>query len=213
MKNLSQRLILLIVLIGTTTLMVYAQGELRLRSNTEGFNLGLRMGVKHWSSDYFEELSKEVVTGGGLGLTIGYGLDQHWMIVGYTDYYIFGDKEEDSDVNFSSSGIGVRYNLGGTLNVFRIYGEALFSYQSLAVFPVYIYDYGDHFEVKLKGGMAQLGAGVNYFIRPKFTLNVSANASFGKFSSVYLDDIKGEDNAKGSTIKFNIGLTYFIRRP
>ena len=213
MKNLSQKLILLILLIGSTSFIVFAQGELRLRSNTEGFNFGLRLGVKHWSSDYFGELEKEVVTGGGMGLTIGYGLDQHWMIVGYTDYYVFGKKEVDNDVNFASSGIGVRYNLGGTLNVFRIYGEALFSYQSLTVFPVYFYDYGDNFEVKLKGGMAQLGAGVNYFIRPRFVLNVSTNASFGKFSSVYLDDLKGEEQAKGSMIKFNIGFSYYIRRP
>lgn len=188
---------------------VAGQEALQVHSNTEGIRIGLEVGVKHWSSSYFVQLDEQEPNGLGIGISAGYGFNQHWEINGSYAYHDFGLKNDWESYGLSAVGVGVKYTMGGTLQAFRPFGQVAYRYHILTVDPVYLdgYPYRYH----LKGGLPEIGAGVHYFVKPNMALTLSGSAAFGKFSSFFLDDFGASDKPDVKTYRLGIGFNYFIR--
>jgi hypothetical protein len=186
----------------------FGQDVLTLRSNTEGFHVGLGASYKHWISSYFNRLDEIEPTGLGGGLNLGYGLNQHLELFANVDYHTFALKNDWDDYGFTGVGVGVRYNFGGTLQAIRPYAEVGYTYQYLVINPVELN--GQLFKYEMSGGALGLGGGVNFFVSPKFAINTRAGSTVGKFSSFLLNGDGIEDRPDGKSFMFGLGVSYFF---
>jgi hypothetical protein len=190
------------------SLSTLAQDAITLRSNTEGFHIGIGGGYKHWTSSYFNRLDETEPMGLGGGINLGYGINQHIELFASYEYHTFKFKTEWDDYGLSTFGVGARYNFGGTLQAIRPFVEVAYNYQNLLINPVELN--GQLFEYKMKGGALSLGGGVNFFVTPKLAINAKAGANLGKFSSFLVDNDGIEDRPDVKTFQFGIGLNYFF---
>lgn len=188
---------------------VSGQETLSVHSNTEGIRVGLDLGFKHWASSYFVQLDELDPNGLGIGLSAGYGINQHWEINGSFEYHDFALKNEWDSYGLSAAGVGIRYTMGGTLQAFRPFAQMAYKYHFLTIAPVYLDGYP--YRYRLKGGLPEINVGVHYFLKPHIALNFSGGAAFGKFSSFLADDYGLEDRPDVKTIRLGLGLSYFIR--
>lgn len=186
----------------------FAQDAITLRSNTEGFRIGISAGYKHWTSSYFNRLDETEPTGLGGGINIGYGLNQHLELFASYDWHTFKFKNEWDDYGLSAIGVGARFNFGGTLQAVRPFVELGYNYQSLLISPVELN--GQTFEYHMKGGSISLGGGLNYFVTPKLAIMGKVGANLGKFSSFLVDRDGIEDRPDVKTFQFGIGVNYFF---
>jgi opacity protein-like surface antigen len=209
MKTIIQKkYIACLLVLSIISLSSFGQDAITLRSNTEGFHIGVGASYKHWISSYFNRLDELEPTGIGGGINLGYGLNQHLELFASYDYHGFAFKNEWDDYEISTVGIGVRYNFGGTLQAVRPFGELAYNYQSVLISPVELN--GQLMEYKMKGGSLAVGGGVNFFVTPKLAINARAGANFGKFSSFLIDNDGIEDRPDIKTFHFGIGLNYFF---
>jgi hypothetical protein len=186
----------------------FGQDALTLRSNTEGFHIGLGASYKHWVSSYFNRLDEIEPTGLGGGLNLGFGLNQHIELFANVDYHTFALKNDWDDYKLTALGVGVRYNFGGTLQAIRPYGELAYNYQSLTINPVELN--GQLFKYEMKGGSLGIGGGVNFFVKPRLAINAKAGATIGKFSSFLLNGDGIEDRPDVKVFQFGVGVSYFF---
>ncbi len=209
MKTIFQKqYIACVLMLSMISLSSYGQDALTLRSNTEGLHIGLGGGYKHWISSYFNRLDELEPTGLGGGLNLGYGLNQHIELFATIDYHTFKFKNEWDDYGLTIAGVGARYNFGGTLQKVRPYAELAYNYQYMVINPVNLN--GQLFEYKMSGGAFSVGGGVNFFVSPKFAINLKAGANVGKFSSFLLNDDGIEDRPDVKTFQFGVGVSYFF---
>lgn len=191
------------------SLPVSGQEELTVRSNTENIRLAVDAGFKHWTSSYFLQLDESDPNGLGIGISAGYGLNQHWEISGSFEYHDFALKNDWDHYGLSAVGAGIRYTVGGTLQAFRPFAQVAYKYHFLSIDPVYLD--GDPYRYKLKGGLPEISAGVHYFLKPNLALNFSGGAAFGKFSSFLVDNFGADDRPDVKAFRLGLGLSYFIR--
>lgn len=188
---------------------VSAQETLTVRSNTEGVRLAIDAGFKHWTSSYFVRLDEADPNGLGIGISAGYGLNQHWEITGGFEYHDFALKNEWDRYDLSAVGIGAKYTMGGTLQALRPFAQVAYKYHFLTVDPVYLN--GDPYRYRLKGGLPEINVGVHYFLKPDIALSFSGGAAFGKFSSFLADHYGLQDRPDVKIFRLGLGLSYFIR--
>lgn len=205
---LVKKYIALAWLCSTISLSSFAQDALTLRSNTEGFHIGLSGGYKHWISSYFNQLDELEPTGIGGGLNLGFGLNQHIELFATLDYHTFSFQNDWDAYGMTIAGVGTRYNFGGTLQKVRPYAELAYNYQYLVVSPVQLN--GQLFKYELSGGALSLGGGINFFVSPRFAINLKGGANLGKFNSFLLNESGIEDRPDVKTFQFGLGLNYFF---
>jgi hypothetical protein len=208
MKTILRKYLTFTILCSIICLSSLAQDALTLRSNTEGFHIGIGGSYKHWTSSYFNQLDELEPTGIGGGLNLGFGLNQHIELFATFDYHTFKFKNDWDDYGMTIIGVGTRYNFGGTLQKVRPYVELAYNYQYLVVDPVQLN--GQLFKYELSGGALSLGGGVNFFVTPKVAINLKAGANLGKFSSFLLNEDGIEDRPDVKTFQFGVGLNYFF---
>jgi hypothetical protein len=209
MKTIFQKqYIACLLVLSLMSIATFGQDALTLRSNTEGFHIGVGASYKHWISSYFNQLDEIEPTGLGGGLNLGFGLNQHIELFANVDYHTFALKNDWDDYGLSAVGVGVRYNFGGTLQAIRPYAELGYTYQYLIINPVELN--GQLFKYEMSGGALGLGGGLNFFVTPRLAINARAGATVGKFSSFLLDGDGIEDRPDVKTFTFGIGLNYFF---
>lgn len=186
----------------------FGQDALTLRSNTEGFHIGLGGSYKHWISSYFNRLDEIEPTGLGGGLNLGFGLNQHIELFANVDYHTFALKNKWDDYGLSAVAVGARYNFGGTLQAIRPYAELAYNYNYMIINPVELN--GQLYKYEMSGGAFALGGGVNFFVTPRLAINAKAIANVGKFSSFLLNGDGIEDRPDVKVFQFGIGLNYFF---
>lgn len=209
MKTILQKNYLAHLLIfSLISLSTVAQETIRLRSNTEGFHIGIGGGYKHWLSSYFDRLDETEPMGLGGGLTIGYGLNQHIELFATYDWHTFAFENQWDEYGLSVFGVGARYNFGGTLQAVRPFVEAAYNYQDMVISPVSLG--GLLYEYNLKGGAFSVGGGVNFFVAPKWAIQAKAGANVGKFSTFLVDQDGIQDRPDVKTFQFGLGLNYYF---
>ena len=205
---LNKRTLVTLLIINLLAIASFAQSTLTLRSNTEGFHIGLNGSYKHWTSSFFNKLDETEPMGLGGGINIGYGINQHFELLASYDAHTFKFKNEWDDYTISAVGIGVRYNFGGTLQAIRPFAEVAYNYQNLYISPVSLN--GELIEYELKGGAIAFGAGINFFVTPKFAIQARGGANLGKFSTFLVDGEGIEDRPDIKTFQFGIGINYYF---
>lgn len=205
---LLKKYIALVLMCSMVSIFSQAQDALTLRSNTEGFHIGLGGSYKHWASSYFNQLDEIEPTGIGGGLNLGYGLNQHIELFATLDYHTFAFKNNWDDYNMTIFGVGTRYNFGGTLQAIRPYVELAYNYQYMLISPVNLN--GQLFKYELSGGALSVGGGLNFFVTPRLAINLRGGANVGKFSSFLLNEEGIEDRPDVKTFQFGVGLNYFF---
>jgi hypothetical protein len=208
MKTILKKYLAFVIMCSVISLSSRAQDALTLRSNTEGFHIGLSGGYKHWASSYFNQLDELEPTGIGGGLNLGFGLNQHIELFANLEYHGFALKNDWDDYGLTVVGVGTRYNFGGTLQKVRPFAELAYNYQYLVVNPVQLN--GQLFKYELSGGALSLGGGVNFFVTPKLAINLKGGVNFGTFSSFLLNEDGVEDRPDVKTFQFGLGLNYFF---
>ena len=209
MKN-TKKLLNIGLLLICIPVISFSQEVLTLRSNNEGLLIGLNGGVKHWASSYFAQIDEADPNGVGFNATIGYGFNQQFTVLANLSYHNFIMNENWDNYDMTTFDLGLRYNLGGTLQKLRPYGEVNYAYHVMEISPVY---YGQiPYDLGLKGGSPQLGLGLNYFFTPKFSLNLFGKAAFGKFKYFYMDGLDMGESPKFSAIHFGLGLNYVFNK-
>lgn len=208
MKTILKKYLAFVIMCSVISLSSRAQDALTLRSNTEGFHIGLSGGYKHWASSYFNQLDELEPKGIGGGLNLGFGLNQHIELFANLEYHGFALKNDWDDYGLTVVGVGTRYNFGGTLQKVRPFAELAYNYQYMLINPVQLN--GQLFKYELSGGALSLGGGVNFFVTPKLAINLKGGLNFGKFSSFLLNEDGVEDRPDVKTFQFGLGLNYFF---
>jgi hypothetical protein len=179
-----------------------------VRSRTQGFIIGLNLtGVSLEVEDGDQE------SGGGGGLTFGYGVSRRVAIV------LRGDIAEmdvsnpavDGTYGFVMVDLGVRVALGGPQRRLVPYLSGSLSAMTLAatieVGPVFETD------VRLTGGGISLGGGIQYYFTPGFALDIQALLSAGVLNEFELGDLTTEiDDLDASAGRLNVGLVFYPSR-
>lgn len=190
--------------------MVFAQNEpIEMRSNAEGFSVGISVHSLGWSSDYFTVLDDLEPGGIGLGLELGYGFTQRLELIGRVDASSLARNETWDQFTYVNTDLMARFNLGSTTGRFRPYVEVGVGNQSVAVSPVFF----DNQEViyKFSGIGFAYGGGINFFLNRNLLLTLNASGTSGKAQNFTADDSTITDVPDLSNFRIRLGTRFYFK--
>ncbi|MFN8355047.1 MAG: outer membrane beta-barrel protein [Spirosomataceae bacterium] len=182
----------------------------KMRSSTEGFNIGLTGNTLGWSSDYFSVLDENAGSGYGIGLRAGYGITQLYEVfVQYDKSFMDVQKIDAQSFNYQHIDAGLRFNFGSTTRPFRPFVEAGYSARQMSLNKVFlaVNNYGN---LDVKGGGLYLGGGFNYFVALPVALTLKGSLNPGGKGDVYVNNTSIGDKADLSTFRISAGIVLYI---
>lgn len=184
-------------------------GSLSAQSDNDGFMLNL-----HLAGNALSGTGSDAVTesGGGLGLTVGYGFSDRIALYltfdgGSLEYDEDSGAAEDESYDLGTFDLGVRVNFRNEWNKLRPYLNA-------AITGVAAVDetdvLGEDVESTVAGGGITIGGGVQYFFSENFALDVGLQATQGAFTQVTIDDEDEEfdEGVAFSASRLQLGVTW-----
>ncbi len=193
-------------LIVVFTFLILGQGQSQdILSNTTGFKLSLFGSMDSWDSNSFfiGDIASDDSSGNGFGFDLAYGTNSSIEVfISYSRAKFAGSPDWDI-YRTESIDVGGRYFFGASLQRWRPYAQAAIGTTSLKLEPVFIQEGGmtlyDDAEMVLRGLAFGVGAGVNYFITPEFSLGLNVSGRMGNYSNV---KVNGNEYDPGDTVDF-----------
>lgn len=200
--------IMLFLLIACST---FAQKQpLEMKSNTEGFSLGINLHSLSWSSDFFTVLDEEESAGVGIGVELGYGITQRFEVIGRYDFSTLALQNEWDYFNKGNMELMARFNPGSTTKKLRPYVELGLGNQSVAVSPIFFQN--QLFEYRFSGWGFAYGAGLNYFLHRNFLITANLAGSTGTMSNFTANGVGlADENVDVSNFRIRIGGRFYLK--
>ena len=189
----------------------FAQTQpLEMKSNTEGFSIGISGNSLGWSSDYFTRLDDEEPSGFGLGGEIGYGFTQRLELIARLDYSTLALNQEWDYFSMTNFDIMARFNLGSTTKRFRPYAELGVGNQSMSISPILLNNQLVTYD--LSGVGFAYGAGLNFFLSRNFLLTLNASGTTGNMSNFTVDGEGGVGDVPDvSNFRVRLGARFYFK--
>ncbi|MDP9178967.1 MAG: outer membrane beta-barrel protein [Gemmatimonadota bacterium] len=169
-------------------------------SITEGFFL-----APHLLGASLEFEDEEVESGGGGGLTIGYGFTRMFSAF----FTIDGASVDIRDPDISGDYTLAQADLGARLN-FRSETRKAIPYIEAALTGRAAETTVEGVDIQLSGPAFTLGGGLNYYFQQKLALDVGLSLSFGRFDTLEIDgDEVPYEEADATGTRFRVGLTWY----
>ncbi len=181
-----------------------AQGAISMQSTGEGFFLGAHLGAASWTAD---DLEIDGESGGGAGITLGYGFSQ--LI---SAYFTADAASISPDIGGSYTlghgDLGVMFSFGSTTSAVRPYVDAAFSVRQA---KQDIQDETGTQEFTVSGAGLSVGGGVRYHLSLPFAIDAGAQLSLGEFTEVELGgvSITLPEAASATSVRINVGIVWF----
>lgn len=190
-------------------LTLLAQGQVKQRSTTQGFNAAVGVHALGWASEYFKYLDENAGSGYGAGIRVGYGITQ--MIEPYLafDFTKMGVSNVDAEsFNMRHLDAGVRLNLAGTIHPVRPFVEGGYSFRKGTIKRVV--NGTEYVDLDFSGGTPHLGGGLSFFPRIPVSLFAKGLFTVGKKSKVFLDATEIDDKSDVTTFRISVGVNFNI---
>lgn len=201
-----KRLLLIPAFLLLTTASVQAQGAISMESNGEGFFVGLHLGAATWSVD---DLEIDAESGGGAGLTVGYGFSQ------LISAYLTADAASISpdlgeSYTLGHGDLGVLFTFGSTTSAVRPYLDAAFNVRQ-ATADLVDETTGQTEELTISGNGLTVGGGVRYHLSLPLAIDAGAKLTFGNLTEAKLGgvSITLPESASANSVRINVGLVWF----
>lgn len=169
-------------------------------SITEGFFL-----APHLLGASLEFEDEEVESGGGAGLTIGYGFTRMFAAFFTIDGADIDIREPgiSGDYTLGQADLGVRFN-------FRSETQKAIPYIEAALTGRAAETTDDGVDIRISGGALTLGGGLNYYFQPKLAVDVGLSFSGGRFDKLEIDgDEVPYEEVDATGTRFRVGLTWY----
>lgn len=174
--------------------------EREVASITEGFFL-----APHLLGASLEFEDEEVESGGGAGLTVGYGFTRMFAAFFTIDGANVDIREPgiSGDYTLAQADLGVRLN-------FRSETQKAIPYIEAALTGRAAETTDDGVDIQLSGGALTLGGGLNYYFRQGLAVDVGLSFSGGRFETLEIDgDEVPYEEADAIGTRFRVGLTWY----
>lgn len=189
---------------------LFAQRKaIRMRSTTEGFNVGLQAHTLGWSSDHFQYLDKNASSGYGGALRVGYGFSQ--TIEPYFEYaYTSMDISNLDAKAFSFSHLegGLAFHFGSSTKPFRPFVEAGYSKVKASV-PNVIAG-SSRADLEMSGNVITFGGGFRYHLSLPVALTLKATGNTGNFKEIFYGGTLLNEKGDFATFRIALGLRLYI---
>jgi opacity protein-like surface antigen len=201
MKN-TVRALVLAALAGTVALPAAAQLEDPVvRSNAQGFNLGLFLNGSA------ADVDDEVESGGGLSLHAGYGFTQNLgLFARLSAAAIQSEGLEDDQYGLAHFDLGLRYSVGSTASALRPFVQGGLTSRAAA------FDLGSEGLLETRGTGFTAGGGLEYFVSPALAIEGGLSFSFGEMDEGRLDGSEWVDLEEAAidmrTTRFDLGVSW-----
>ncbi|SOE20248.1 Outer membrane protein beta-barrel domain-containing protein [Spirosomataceae bacterium TFI 002] len=200
-----------ILIILLTSNFTFAQeGPLEMKSNTEGFSVGVNFNSLGWSSDYFTLLDDQESNGVGVGVELGYGITQRFEVIGRFDFSTLALENEWDYFTMGNAELMARFNPGATTKKFRPYVELGVGNQGVSVSPIFFNN--QQVEYAFSGIGFAYGAGLNFFLNRNLLITANLAGSTGNMSSFTINGVGGiEDVPDVSNFRIRIGGRFYFK--
>lgn len=176
-------------------------------SNTTGFFFQAQLGASSYGGEAFDGLDDESVSGGGIGIGLGYGVSRVVTLFANYDFTGLSNDQLDAanlDLYGGMFDIGVRIN-------FRGERSQLVPYLDLALSGAAVLDENQD---GFGGSGLTLGGGVQYFVSETFALRGGLELSGGKYSYLVIDGDQvdlpdGVEKSDFGNARLHLGLSYY----
>lgn len=179
---------------------VVAPASTVVNSITEGFFI-----APHFLGASLQVEDEAVESGGGFGLSIGYGLSRGAAFFLTIDAAKIDIQDPDLQGNYALAhgDLGVRFN-------FRDETEKAIPYVQAAFTARVAQATIEGIDFQLSGPAFTVGAGLNYYFQPKLAFDVGLSYSLGRFDTLTIDgDEVDIDSFDANGARFQLGLTWF----
>jgi hypothetical protein len=176
------------------------QVEREVASITEGFFV-----APHLLGASLEFEDEEAESGGGAGLTIGYGFTRMFAAFFTIDGADIDIREPgiSGDYTLGQADLGVRFN-------FRSETQKAIPYIEVALTGRAAETTDDGVDIRLSGGAFTLGGGLNYYFQQKLAVDVGLSFSGGRFEKLEIDgDEVPFEEVDATGTRFRVGLTWY----
>ena len=205
MKNL----LLILAVSFMYTASAHAQGAISMQSTGEGFFLGAHLGAATWTADNIDGEGNDIdgETGGGGGITFGYGFSQ--LISAYlTADAVSISPDAAPDHILGHGDLGILFTFGSTTSAVRPFLDV-----ALNVRQVNFDLLGS--DLTYTGAGVSVGGGVRYHLSLPFAIDAGAKISLGEFTeaesggaSIELEAL-GLEKISASSVRINVGIVWF----
>ncbi len=186
-----------------------AQGSTGPASTTKGWFVGFHLGS---ASIEAEEIfpTDDTYSGGGAGLHFGYGFTPKFALA--FDLTGSGVDVEGEDVAMAHFDIMARYAFTSPTRRVVPFLEAGFSGRAIGQENAMIEEGGPTGDLTISGGGFTFGAGIQYYMTPRWALGAGFKTTNGEFSRIQLDNVSVDGfELDGTTTRFNIGITWYAK--
>ena len=171
-------------------------------SSTRGFFLGAHLNASSVSIDE-DEFETEEESGGGFGLQLGYGFTSRLAL------FIEGTAAEiETDVALAHVDLGLRYAFTNPTRRWVPSLEVALTGRAIAENDADVE--GETADVSLTGGGVTLGAGLQYYLTPKWAIGAAVKWTGGEFSDFTVDNVTiGDLDIDATSTRLNFGVTWY----
>lgn len=201
-----KRFLLISAFLLMSTALVHAQGAISMQSNGEGFFVGLHLGAATWTVD---DLQIDAESGGGGGLTVGYGFSQ------LISAYLSADAASISpdlgeSYTLGHGDLGVLFTFGSTTSAVRPYADVAFGVRQASA-DLVDDTTGQTEELTISGTGLTVGGGVRYHLSLPLAIDAGVKASFGNLTEAELGGVTIQlpESASANSIRINVGVVWF----
>jgi hypothetical protein len=171
-----------------------------LASITQGFFL-----APHLLGASLQAEGDDVESGGGIGLSIGYGFSRMFSAFIAIDVAKVDIRDPEIAGNYSlgQGDLGIRVN-------FRDETQAAIPYLQAAFTGRVAQTTVEGFDFEVSGPAFTIGGGLNYYFQPKLALDIGLSFSSGTFDTLKVEgDEVDFDEFDATGARFQFGLTWF----
>ena len=202
------RAILILALLVPTSLL--AQSDPPPDFHTKGFWLGLHLNGTSWSLEQADLFIDQTDAGGGLGLTLGYGISNLVSILFNIDGASMSQDEGDS-YTLASADLAARFTFGSGESPFRPFLEVGLSGAGTEI-ELEVGDPAENanrIDVSISGGGLGFGGGIVYFFSRQLALDAGIDLTFGNLNSVRFGNVSVDPDIDAFTTRLNGGIVWF----
>ena len=177
-------------------------GQSPAASSTRGFFLGAHLNASSVTVDDPDfEVDEE--GGGGAGLLLGYGFTPRLAL------FLEGTAAEiESDVGLGHFDIGLRYAFTSPTRRWVPSLEVALTGRAIVQEDAEVE--GQTADVSLTGAGFTLGAGLQYYMTPKWAIGAAAKWTGGEFSDFTVDNVTiGDLDIDATSTRLNVGVTWY----
>lgn len=195
----------LLLVLGASPAQLQAQDEeAPARSHTRGLLLNLHLTAASLSTDGGSD------SGGGAGVTIGYGVSRKVLLYLQFDGASVDIKDRDFEGSYAlgHGDLGIRYSFANESKPLVPYLTGAFT-GLFAGADIQTSAFGST-DVSLRGGGLKLGGGFGYYFIRQLALDVNLTFTLGQFSDLTIENVTIDfENTQANTSRLEVGLSWY----